>query len=424
MAAAFSTFLDQPGVPLLEVSLQCAAGEGGKLALAQKRFLPVGSEGSAAQTWQIPVCARAETGGQDARACALLTSASGAVPAPGASGGCPSWVLANDGEVGYYRAVYRGDGLEKLLAVADSELSVPERVGLLRDVDALAMGGAMSMGQALALAPRFANDPDRQIVQATIRIASDAGEDVLPESLRPAYARYVSKTFGKRARALGFQSKPGEDEETRLLRVSLVEYVAKDGDEPELQAEAKRLALAWLADRSAVEADMVLAVLESAARHGDRALFEKYKEGIKAAKERRDRNRLFRALGAFSDPAILDDSFAFAMSPEFDTRESGNILYASLQTPEGRAATWKFLQANYDATVARMPREVTGIVPYYASGFCDEKHRVEVAEFFEGRAEKLPGGQRNLAKVLEGMDLCIALRGAQEGSLREELARY
>ena len=110
------------------------------------------------------------------------------------------------------------------------------------------------------------------------------------------------------------------------------------------------------------------------------------------------------------------------MSAEFDTRESGNILYASLQTPEGRAATWKFLQANYDSTVARMPREVTGIVPYYASGFCDEKHRVEVAEFFEGRAEKLPGGQRNLAKVLEGMDLCIALRGAQEGSLREELA--
>ncbi len=346
------------------------------------------------------------------------------MPAPGASGGCPAWVLANDGEVGYYRAVYRDDGLEKLLAVADRELTVAERVGLLRDVDALAIGGAMSMGEALALAPRFANDPDRQIVQATIRIASDAGESVLPEALRPAYARYVSKTFGKRARALGFKSKPGEDEDTRLLRVSLVEYVAKDGDEPELQAEARRLALAWLADRSAVEADMVLAVLESAARHGDRALFEKYKEGIKTSRERRDRNRLFRGLGAFTDPAILDDAFAFAMSAEFDTRESGYIIYSSLQTPEGRAATWKFLQANYDSTVARMPREVTGVMPYYASGFCDEKHRSEVAEFFAGRAEKLPGGPRNLAKVLEGMDLCIALRGAQEGSLREELARY
>jgi alanyl aminopeptidase len=424
VAAAFSTFLDQPGAPILEVSVGCGEGEGAKLSLSQKRFLPVGSEGSAAQTWQIPVCARADTGGQEARACALLTEASGVVPAPGASGGCPAWVLANDGEVGYYRAVYRGDGLEKLLAVADSELSVAERVGLLRDVDALAVGGAMSMGEALALAPRFADDPDRQTVLASIRIASDAGENVLPEALRPAYARYVSKTFGPRARALGFTGKPGETEETRLLRASLVPYVAKEGDEPQLQAEAKRLALAWLGNRSAVEAEMVLGVLESASRHGDRALFEKYKEGIKASAERRDRNRLFRALGAFSDPAILDDAFAFAMSSEFDTREAGSMIYTTLDTPEGRAATWKFLQANYDATVARMPREVTGVMPYYASGFCDEQRRNDVAEFFEGRAEKLPGGTRNLAKVLEGMDLCIALRGAQEGSLKEELARY
>ena len=431
VAAAFSTFLDQPGVPLLDVTLQCGAGGaklsgGPRLALAQKRFLPVGSEGSSTETWQIPVCARAASGGGDAsRACELLKETSGTMAAPGAaSGACPSWVLANDGEVGYYRAVYRGDSLEKLLAVADKELTVPERVGLLRDIDALAAGGATSMGQALALAPRFANDPNRYIVQATIRIATDAGENVLPDALRPAYARYVSKTFGPRARALGFSGKPGEDEDTRLLRASLVPYVTKDGDEPELQAEAKRLALAWLADRSAVAAELVGGVLESAARHGDRALFDKYKEGIKTSKERRDRIRLFRALGAFDDPAILDDAFAFVMSPEFDSREAGNIIYASLDTPEGRAATWKYLQANYDSTVARMPREVTGFVPYYASGFCDEKHREEVAEFFAGRAEKLPGGQRNLAKVLESMDLCIALRGKQEGSLKEELARY
>ena len=426
VAAAFSTFLDQPGVPLVDVSLQCGGEGGAKLALSQKRFLPVGSEGSASETWQIPVCARAASsgGGEPARACELLTGASGAMPAPGVSAGCPSWVLANDGELGYYRAMYRADGLEKLLAVADQKLTVPERVGLLRDIDALAMGGAIPMGQALALAPRFADDPDRQIVQATIRIVSDAGEDVLPDALRPAYARYVSKTFGKRARALGFTAKPGDDDETRLLRASLVPWVTEDGDEPELQAEAKRLALAWLANHSAVEAEMVTGVLESAARHGDRALFDKYKEGIKTSTERRDRNRLFRALGAFTDPAILKDAFAFAMSGDFDSREGGNMIYTSIQTPQGRAATFTFLQANYDSTVARMPREVTGVLPYYASGFCDVKHRNEVAEFFEGRAEKLPGGTRNLAKVLEEMDLCIALRGAQEGSLKEELARY
>ena len=169
---------------------------------------------------------------------------------------------------------------------------------------------------------------------------------------------------------------------------------------------------------------MVGGVLESAARHGDRALFDAYRTGVKAAKERRDRVRLFRGLGAFGDPALAKDAMAFALSGEFDSREADAILFAALGVPAGREAAWQFMKANYDAIVARMPREATGFMPYFAEGFCDAPHRQEVAEFFAGRAEKLPGGPRNLAQVLEGMELCIALRGAQEGSLREELARY
>ncbi len=422
VAAAFSSFLDQAGVPLVDVALDCGGGGGGaKLSLAQKRFLPVGSAGAPGQTWQIPVCART---GDGAKECALLTDVSGAMPAPSPDGGCPAWVLGNDGELGYYRAVYRGDLLEKLMSVADAKLTVAERVGLLRDLDALAMGGAFPLGRAMALAPRFAGDSERQIVQAALRISSDAGEKVLPEDLRPAYARYVSKTYGARARALGFASKAGDSEETRLLRSSLVPYVAMDGDEPALQAEARRLALAWLKDRSAVEAEMVSGVLESAARHGDRALFDAYREGVKTAKERRDRVRLFRGLGAFGNPALAKDAMAFALAGDFDPREADAILYSALGFPVGREASWQFMKSNYDAIVARMPREATGFMPYFAEGFCDAPHRQEVAEFFAGRAEKLPGGSRNLAQVLEGMELCIALRGAQEGSLREELSRY
>jgi len=419
VAAAFSSFLDQAGVPLVDVALDCAGG-GAKLSLTQKRFLPVGSAGAAAQTWQIPVCARSG----DAKECSLLKDTSGAMPAPPAGSGCPAWVLGNDGEIGYYRTVYRGDLLEMLMSVADAKLTVPERVGLLRDLDALAMGGAFPLGRALALAPRFAGDPERQIVQAAMRISSDAGEKVLPADLRPAYARYISKIYGARARALGFASRPGDSEETHLLRASLVPFVATEGDEPALSAEARRLALAWLKDRSAVEAEMVSGVLESAARHGDRALLDAYRAGVKSAKERRDRVRIFRGLGAFGDPALIKEALEFALSGEFDSREADTIVYAALGFPAGREASWQFMKANYDAIVARIPREATGFMPYFAEGFCDATHRKEVAEFFAGRAEKLPGGSRNLAQVLEGMELCIALRGAQEGSLREELARY
>ena len=81
VAPSFSTFLDQPGVPVIEVSLDCA-GAAGRLGLAQKRLLPIGSRGSAAQTWRVPVCVRAASGGPEARACALLSEPKGSMPAP------------------------------------------------------------------------------------------------------------------------------------------------------------------------------------------------------------------------------------------------------------------------------------------------------------------------------------------------------
>src|SRR5262249_38721313 len=151
-----------------EVSLDCAGGPP-RLALTQKRLLPLGSKGSGAEVWQIPVCTRGGGDGADARGCTLFTAPSGAAPAPTAAG--PAWLLANDGEVGYYRALYRGDLLSKLLAVSDSKLKEAELVGVLRDVNALAAAGAMPMADALALVPRFSSAPSRQTVTATLRIA-------------------------------------------------------------------------------------------------------------------------------------------------------------------------------------------------------------------------------------------------------------
>ena len=83
---AFHTFLDQPGVPLLEVSTsECRptqikpARELGNIGVVgsasihvkQSRYLPVGSTGSAGETWQVPFCFRDAAG----TSCSLLTQA-------------------------------------------------------------------------------------------------------------------------------------------------------------------------------------------------------------------------------------------------------------------------------------------------------------------------------------------------------------
>jgi len=421
VAAAFSTFLDQPGVPLVDVTLDCSGGQP-RLALAQKRLLPPGSTGAGKELWQIPVCSRGAAGGPADRGCTLFTAPDGAAPAPTAA--CPSWLLANDGERGYYRALYRGDLLQKLLAVADTELTLPERVGVLRDVNAMAAAGAMPMSDALALVPRFAPAAERETVDATLRIAGDIREHLVPPDLAPNYARFVTKVYGARARALGFTGKAGESEETVLLRADLVPFVAQEGNEPELQAEAKRLALRWIDDRGAVGADMAGHVLEVAARHGDRALFDRYLEAARNAKVRRDRTRLLNALAYFPDPALVREALGLFLAKDSDPREADGILFAAAQQEATRQILWDFVKTNYDAIVARMPHEMTGVMPYFGASFCDPEHRRDVEAFFKERAAKLPGGPRNLAQALEAIDLCAASRAAQEPSVREFLKGY
>jgi alanyl aminopeptidase len=223
--------------------------------------------------------------------------------------------------------------------------------------------------------------------------------------------------FGAKARALGFLPGASDDDDTRLLRSYLVPWVTEYGQEPELRAEAKRLALAWLDDRSAIPPELARDALEVAAHFGDAALFDRYVAALKTAKDRRDRRRIYAALGSFEDPALLRRAFAMYISPDHDERETQSAVVAALSSDVGRRTLWEFLKENYDAIVARAPRESQGQIPYLASGFCDPEHRADAASFFKERAPKLLGGARTLAQALEEIDLCVALKKEQEPSL-------
>src|SRR5262249_45809072 len=106
VAPEFSTFLDQPGFPVVTAEVACNGQP--KLQLSQQRYVPQGSSGASEETWQIPVCARWPNG----RACTLMSGGHAEIELSGAKS-CPAWVLANADYAGYYRVQYKGDGLKK-----------------------------------------------------------------------------------------------------------------------------------------------------------------------------------------------------------------------------------------------------------------------------------------------------------------------
>ena len=421
VAPAFSTFLDQPGVPLVSGTVSCVQGSPSQLALSQHRYLPLGSPRASDEVWQIPVCVRYANPGES-RFCTLLAQRSASVALP-AGQDCPSWLLLNDGGSGYYRALSRGNA-----AVPDKDLSPVERVGVVGDASALLRGGGLPASHALRTAARFANDPTREVVSMTIRIVSAAGDDLVASNLKPNYERFVGKVYGPRAHELGWTPKPGEGDEAELLRPELVQFVAHDGADAALIAEALRLASKWLEDRGGIAPDMLNAVLTTAAAHGDRALYDRMAAALAKTTEPSDRRALFAALGAFRDPALIKANFALVAKGEVDLREAAGLLFGPLQAPETRAMPFELVRDNYDQLVSKLPGglmgEYAGALPMAGRAFCDAQHRAEVAAFFKDRSAKTSGGPRILAQTLESIDQCIAIRKAQEASVGEFLKGY
>jgi alanyl aminopeptidase len=422
----FSTFLDQAGVPLLTVSLACEKGKPPRLDLSQQRYLPLGAEPSASvaqQVWQVPVCARWIAKGKEGRDCTLLTSAQGSLPLSSAT--CPEWVLPNEGTSGYFRTRFQGDMLEKLLAHGGKKLTVPERLGVLSDANALTSAGLLPLGDLLKWVPELARDDNRHVVESTLGIAGYLHEDdLVPASLQKNYARFLQQTYGARLKALGWDAKPDDSEDAKLLRSKLLSVLGTSGDDPAVQKEARKRADSWLADRHSVNPELVGVALAISAMHGDGALYDRWHAAAKAEKDQRDRMKLLTAMGAFRDAKVVEQGLPLMLSDEFETRESLRLIGGATNEPETRQAAWAFIKNHFDVLVAKLPRDYGAYLPGIASSICDDSQRAEVEAFFQDRCKQFAGGPRQLAQALEHMHLCSVFREKQASSVEAFLKAH
>jgi len=405
VSAAFDTFLNQGGIPLVETRLSCGK-DGARLELAQRRLTLVGAAASAPQRWQIPVCAKFGSATSSKSICTLLADASASIPLGNA---CPAYVFANAGGRGYYVANYRDGALERIERNR-AALTPAEFASLLDDIHALVRAGAATHAQARQWIRHGAASRDRNVMRAAVDLAEFEERTGVAEGAQPAFAAFVRDTFGPRARALGLRPKAGESDDDQLMRRVLVRFAAPY--DPALSAEARKLALAWIGDRAAISPLLVDVVLVTAARGGDAALFDAFLAAAKATKERDVRASLLLALLTFEDRALADRGLALMLDPSFDVRETWNTLWYASHWMPTRRATNDFLMANFDALAGTVNPYAPAGWPEYAKGLCSSRDRADVEAFWRPRLAKYEGADRELAMALESIDECVRLRPA------------
>lgn len=421
LTRAFSTYLEQPGFPMVSATLNCSAAP--VLALTQKRYLPTGSAGDAGKVWQTPVCIRYQTAKGDQKECFLLDKPAGEFKLTHAET-CPANISVNGDAAGNYVTRYDSALLAKMLA--GNYLNAAERMTLLNDLRSLLTAGEIRQGEVLEAAAAFAKAPERQ-VSGLARGVVAATRRYVPSNLMPNYARFIQKTFGTRAAQLGWSAKPGEDPELALERSDIVPFVAEDGENKALREEARRLAVEWLKTREGVDANMVNPVLTTAARFGDRALFDAMLAELSKTTDRQQRGRILGAMGAFRDPAIAQAAMDLVLHSPIDIRESMNLLWGPLGNRETEKLPFAFVKGNYEELVKRLPTgggfDAGAMLPFVASNGCDEASRQEFVGFFEERAKKFTGGEHNYKQVLENIRICEVQKGARSADIAAFFAK-
>jgi len=413
----FSTFLEQAGVPVVKVTLDCSKAPA--LHLEQSR-------GSTSQVWSIPICVRYGSGKGESQ-CTLMTQPSMDWPLQAKS--CPAWIDANANAQGYYRVDYQGTLLSALTSGdVEHRLTAAGRYDLIGNAEAMASGGRMPAADALRMVEAFRSDSSRQVLQRSLALALSFQRDVVPESLLPNYQRFLRKSFQARARELGWIPRPGESEDIRLLRPELVGAMAKTGGDQELAQQARQLAEKWLADRKAVTPDVVGSVLSSAAYHGDIALFQSFLAEFKKTQDRQDQERLIGAITEFRDLAAVEAGMQEVLTGRVKLADGFLLLFGGQNSPTTRKLPFEFVKAHFNEIMKDNPSifgfSFGSFLPKVGGSFCDAESRKQLQDYFAPLVDKYDGAPRKLAQVLEGVDLCIAWVAAQRPSVSEFLAKY
>ncbi len=433
--SAFHTFLEQPGVPIVEATASCS-GPHASVHLKQSRYLPLGSSGDPNRSWQLPICIRADR--LASPVCTLLTQPEGDVALDTKE--CPAWVFPNADAAGYFRFALAPGDLSRLRANGMTAMTTREKAAFSQSIYAAYARGTMTMKDVLGAVGPLARDADPTVAGAPMGYLSQARDWLFREPTRASVEAKARELYGPVARALSWEAKPGESDEVRTLRARVLGFLATTGRDPGVRAEAKKRGLAYLGlgdDRaaappklglhpsdgaiheSAVDPNLAAIALAVVGEEADPPTWDAMKALLVRSVDETVRGRLLFALSSARRPELAVAARELVLDPALRDNEILGPLSVGLGDPEKRDATWAWMKDHYDAIRGRLPQHHGGVALVGAGGvYCDEAHAADVEAFFRPRIDEIEGGPRVLASTLEDMRLCAAKRKAQEEPAR------
>jgi len=406
--AAFRSFIEQPGLPLLDGSMSC---EGGKAAISVRpqRLIPKGTQGPSAQ-WTIPACFTYAVGDRVAKQCAEV-SGERTIALEHASR-CPDWVAGNAEGAGHYVTRWDRAAADKLVAHA---ASLPEReaVALAANAELLMTSGLIAPGEALQLADALLGHASLGVKHAAVHILEAALDADLADAERETWRKAIEKRVFPLADQIGWSPRADESLDAEDLRGFLMPFAASQPGGERFRDGARKLGLAWLEKPDSVPGSIATTALHTTARFADATLYQRLEDALAKTSDRRDRVDLLGALSAVGQPALRERAYALALAQRggadpMSGRDLLTFLEKGVEDRYSRTYAFAFVRSHWDAIAAKLPPESESRLMKEMDGLCTAADRDAFKAFFGPKAPQFEGGPRAYRQASEAMDICVA----------------
>jgi len=407
------SFVNQPGVPLVEVALACGNGRT-TVTLRQQRFFADGGRDESGR-WQMPVCLKAP--GDPAPACDVLSEPTQTIALAGA---CAPWVFANAGAHGYYRTAYPSELLRAIAPHVETDLTPAERLSLVDDEWALVRAGRHSAADFLTLAAGHGREHTSGVLDEIARALGFVREYLTSGPASERFETFVRGLLRPLFDELGFAAAPAESDDRRALRATVVGVLGGLGNDPDVVARA-RAATDRAVSGGAIDPTAASAIVRVAARHGDARLFDALFAAAERATDPDEHYRYLYALTDFRDPSLIDRGLELATTPQMRTQDTALYLAQFFANPDARARALSFVVDRWPALQPKVTVFGGDTTLVHAMGsFCDAGSADRIRAFFA--AHPLPAAARTLEQTLEEIANCAALREKQTPVVAQWLA--
>jgi alanyl aminopeptidase len=426
IATAFESFLYQPGVPVLDMTLSCGIS-GTEVTVRQERFFPLGTVSAQKQVWTLPLCYRTEQGDN----CVLISKP---VETFNIGASCPQYFMPNRNADGYYLWSLDTESLDKLIGNFAS-LSPNEVMSTSRNSKAWFESNTASAADVIALSRLLAEQEDPEIALTPIGILEQMRETMVTEESLPELLALYRELYGSRQEALGLEPTTAADaadgQGTTRLRRAMVSLMGVQVQDPGVRAALREKGIALIGykgdgeiHREAIipelrQIAMGVAFEEEGVFYGEALL-----SLLKTNTDGSMRRAMYAALAMGEDAEfakrVIDD---LIVKGALRSNEVVGFGFQIMGNKALRATFLEWLQEgdHLIGITDRLPTDEASNVLFLGTQICDVVERDAYFEFMGRAAHGIGGAPRALAQTREAIDQCIALKQAKSADVNEAL---